>query len=330
MPLPTTSDVHVNRPLTNLSVAYMQRAANFVATRAFPIVPVQKQSDAYFTYDQAYWTKDQMQVRAASTPSAGNGYAVDGTSTYFCNRYAFHKDIDDMIRANADIPLNLDREATDFVTQMALITRERLWAAAFFAGGIWTSYDYDGVAASPSTNEVLQWNDASSTPIDDVWAAKAYILGLTGYEPNKLILGYEVYKTLINHVDIIDRVKYGQTAGSPAMANEQTLAQIFGVDEILVMRGIYNTAKEGATASYSFIGGKKALLCYAPPSPGLMTPSAGYCFAWTGATGASNDGTRVLRFRMDDLTSDRVEIEMYIHMKLIAVGLGAFWDSVIA
>ena len=32
---PSRGDVHVNRPLTNMSVAFMQSAENFVASRVF-------------------------------------------------------------------------------------------------------------------------------------------------------------------------------------------------------------------------------------------------------------------------------------------------------
>lgn len=329
MPNPTVSDVHVNRPLTNFSVAFMQDANNFIADRAFPILPVQKQSDAYWSYDQAYWNRDEMQERAPSTESVGNGYAVDATNTYFCKVKAFHKDIDDMIRANADSPLNLDQEATKYVTLKALIAREKQFATAYMAGSVWTR-DYDGVASSPTTNQVLQWNDASSTPIDDVWDAKQEILELTGFEPNKLILGYPVYKALVNHPTFIDRVKYGQTSGRPAMVDTSEMAQLFKVDEVLVSRAISNTAVEGATASHSFINGKKALLVYAPPSAGLMTPSAGYIFTWTGYLGAGPAGQRIKRFRIDQLNSDRVEIEISFDMKKIAADLGAFWDSVVA
>ena len=44
MPNPTQSDLHVNVPLTNVSVAYMQDKATFIADKVFPRVPVQKQS----------------------------------------------------------------------------------------------------------------------------------------------------------------------------------------------------------------------------------------------------------------------------------------------
>jgi len=330
MSLPTPSDVHVNRPLTNISIATIQAAQNFIAARAFPIVPVQKQSDAYFTYDNAFWNSDEMKVRAPATESEGGGYSVDGTNTYFCPIYSIHKDIPDELRANADVPINLDREATEYVTLKALIKREVLFATNFMAGSVWTR-DYDGVSASPTTNEVLQWNDASSTPIEDVWAAKEYILEATGFEPNKLILGYPVYRALINHPDIVDRVKYGQTPNKPAMVDVSELAQVFKVDEVLVSRGIKNTALEGAAAAtHSFINGKKALLVYAPNSPGIMTPSGGYIFSWTGYLGAGPEGSRILRMRADLKHCDRVEIEIAFNMKKISADLGAFWDSVVA
>ncbi len=330
MPQPTESDVHVNRPLTNISIAFMQSQANFIADRVFPIIPVTKQSDAYWSYDQAFWNRDEMEVRAPATETAGSGYEVDADNTYYCKIWGFHKDIPDPIRANADAPIDLDREATEYVSLKALLRREKHWANTYFAGAVWTR-DYDGVAASPSTNEVLQWNDAASTPIQDVWDAKADILRKTGFEPNRLVLGYDVYKTLVNHPDFVDRVKYGQTAPQIAMIDTREMAALFKVDEVLVMRAIINSAAEGAaTSSHDFIGGKKALLVFAPPAPGLMTPSGGYIFSWTGYLGAGPAGQRIKRFRMEHLSADRVEVEIAFDMKKISADLGAFWDTVVA
>src|SRR6185503_16208196 len=147
MPLPTPGDVHVNRPLTNFSVAYIQDQKNFIAADVFPNIPVQKQSDSYYTYDHAYWNRDEMEVRAVSTESVGSGYKP-GTDTYFAHLYAFHQDIPDQVRSNADVPINLDQEATAFVTLKALIKREKLFVSKFFGTGIWTT-DITGVASAP-------------------------------------------------------------------------------------------------------------------------------------------------------------------------------------
>lgn len=328
---PTPGDVHVNQPLTNLSVAFLQEQKNFVADTVFPNVPVEKQSDRFYTYDRGFFNRDEMQQRAPGTESAGSGYTVDNTPTYYAPVYAFHHDVPDQRRANSDSMLQPDREATELVTLKGLIKREKLWVSKYFAASIWTN-DYAGVAAAPGANQTLQWSDAASTPIEDVRAAMSTVLESTGFEPNKLVLGKRVFDKLIDHPDIVDRLKYGQTNGgnAPALANEEILAQIFGVDQVVIMKAIENTAAEGATNAHSFIGGKKALLAYAAPAPGLMVPTAGYTFSWTGYLGAQAMGQRISRFRMEPLKSDRIEIEMAFDQKLISADLGFFWNTIVA
>lgn len=327
---PSRSDVHVNRPLTNISIAFLQSADSFVADRVFPNIPVAKQSDRYFTYDRGMFNRDEMQERAPATESAGGTYTIDSTPTYYAPVYAFHRDIPDEVRDNADDPLNLDREAAQFLSHKALIKRETLWVAKYFAGGIWTGGDVDGVAAGPGVNQFLQWNDPASTPIEDIRTAKTTVQALTGFRPNVLTLGRQVYDKLVDHPDIVARVDQGQTPVGPALVTRQRIAAIFEVDEILVMDGIQNTALEGATNAHSFIGGKKALLSYRPPAPGLMTPSAGYTFSWTGHLGSGAMGGRVLSFRMQNIKSDRVEIEMAFDQKVVAPELGYFFDTAVA
>ena len=326
--LPDSSAVHVNTPLTNMSVAFMQNAANFVADQAFPVVPVTKESDRYFTYDRGSFNRDEMALRAPGAMSDGATYSIDNTPTYFCNVWALHRWIPDQLRANADSPIQLDREANEFLTHKALIRKERLWASKYFATSLWTT-DITGVASAPGASQVLQWNDAASTPIENVRTGKRVVLTSTGFMPNLLVLARETYDALVDHPDIVGRIDRGQTTG-PAIATRDALAALFEVDRVLVMDGIYNSAKEGQTATHALIGSKKALLCYAAPNAGLMTPSAGYTFAWTGYTGASALGTRVSQFRNDERRADKIEIEMAIDQKLIAADLGYFFTSIVA
>lgn len=328
---PQPGDVHVNTPLGNISIAYIQEASHFVADKVFPNIPVQKQSDRYYTYDRGYFNRDEMKVRAPGTESAGGDYNVDNTPTYYAPVYAFHHDIPDQRRANADAVLDPDREATTLATQKGLIKREKSFVTKYFAGGLWTGGDVDGVASSPTPGtSFLQWNDASSTPIEDIRLAKTTVLEKTGFEPNTLVIGQRVFDALIDHPDIVDRVKYGQTAGGPALVDTSELAALFKVPRVFVMKSVENTAAEGATNAHSFIGGKKALLCYSTPTPGLMTPTAGYTFSWNGYLGASAMGSRIKKFRMENLSSDRVEIEMAFDQKLVSADLGYFFDTAVA
>jgi len=338
--LPSRSDVHVNRPLTNISLAFMQKAENFVAGRVFPIVGVSKQSDLYFTFDRGEWNRDAMEIRAPGTESAGGNYTMS-TASYAAVVRAYHKDVADQIRSNADNPLNLDRQATEFVTLKALINREVNWVTNYFTSGApgatWT-FDVDGASSATaaasfdptnaSNNNKLYWSDSSSTPIEDVRQGKRYVLEETGFMPNKLTLGRAVFDTLLDHPDIVGRLDRGQTDG-PAKATRDSLAALFEVDEVLVLDAIKNTANEGATASHSFIGGKHALLSYAPPSPGILVPSAGYTFAWTGFLGGTAAGVRIKRFRMEHLESDRIEGESAYDQKRISEDLGYFFGDIV-
>lgn len=324
---PTQHDVHVNRPLTNISVAFMQDREGFVADQVFPNIPVAKQSDSFWTYDAGYFNRDEMEKRADASESAGGHYKVN-TDNYFAEVYAFHHDIGDQRRGNSDAPLMPDREATELVSMKALLKREILWASTYFTTGVWTT-DLDGVDATPGAGQFLQWDDANSTPIEDIRAYRTAQMLLTGFRPNTLVIGPQVHDALLDHPDIIDRVKYGQTPGRPADISTTDLQQLFKIPRILVMEGIQNTAAEGATASNAFIGGKSALLCYAAPSPGLMTPTAGYSFSWTGLLGAGAMGGRIAKMRMPLKKADRVEIEMAMVHQKISADMGTFLATVV-
>jgi hypothetical protein len=329
MPNPVPGDVHVNTPLTNISIAFLQNSQNFIATRVFPNIPVTKQSDRYYTYDRGEFNRDEAEERAPGTESAGGGYTLDNTPTYFARVYAFHKDVPDQVRANSDAVVNPDREATEYVTHKGLIRREKIFAANYFTSSVWTT-DITGVSGSPGAGEAQQWNEDASTPIEDVRGGKTVILESTGFEPNTLVLGQKTYDALVDHPDIVDRIKYGQTPGNPAIANIEALMKLFEIQRIFVMKAIENTAVEGATASHSFIGGKHALLCYSAPAPGILTPTAGYTFSWTGFLGAGSEGNRIKRFRLERIESDRVEMQMAFDLKLVSADLGYFWDGIVA
>jgi hypothetical protein len=328
---PTPGDVHVNTPLTQISVAYLQNQTEYVATAVCPNIPVSKQSDRYYVYNKADFFRDQMEKRAPGAPANGTGFRVDNTPTYFAEVWAQSKPVPDQLRANADAVLSLDRDATEFLTQQALIRRERIFASVAMGTGKWAT-DMGGVAAPAAVDAThfLQWNDPASIPVEDIRKGKITIKQNTGYRANTLVIGEEVWNKLIDHPDLIDRVKYGQTGGGPARMTREALAAILEIDRVLVMGAVYNTADEGQAAAMSFIGGKTALLCHVAPNPGLMIPSALYTFSWTGYLGAGAQGNRIKRYRWEIIASDLIEIEMAFDQKVVSTDLGYFFNAAVA
>src|ERR1039457_6552288 len=116
MSQPTQNDVHVNVPLSNFSLFFEQDQEAFVADRVFPGVPVEHQSNVYYTYNRGDFNRNQVKLRAAGTESAGSGYNLNANASYYAPVYALHKDIPDQVRNNADAMLNPDLEATRFLT----------------------------------------------------------------------------------------------------------------------------------------------------------------------------------------------------------------------
>ena len=330
MPLiqPTPRQAHVDKFLTNLSLAYSQDPANFGGMRLFARVPVLKQSDIYLKYLKSFWHRSEMKLRAPGTESAGSGFGLDKTNKYFCDNYALHVDVSNQYRANADAPINPDRDATEYLTQQMLIKQEKDFVAKAFATGKWDTVRA-GVASGPTGTQFLQWEQPGSTPIEEIRGDIVAIAGVTGKKPNKLGLGPDAFKALLDHADVLERIKYTGGSGNPAVVNELTLAQLFGLDEVVVLWGVENTAVEGAASdSHGFINAKDALLVYTNPAPSIMKPSGGYTFMWTGLI-PGGQGQIIRRIPAPLLDSDRIEIEGAWDFEVVGPDLGIFYNGAV-
>lgn len=316
MPLqPGRGDVHVDAALTNISVAFMQDATHFIADQVFPSIPVTHRSDEYFTYDRDDTRRNEVKPRAPGSESAGGGFNM-GTDNYSCDVFAFHKDVADQTRANADPAVDVDEDATRFVTSQFMIQREVQWSSEFFTTGIWTTDITPGDL----------WDSGTSDPEADIDVGKTTILLATGYEPNTLVVSWQVHQALKKHPLIVDRYKHV----SSESITPQMIAAFLEIDRYIISKATYNTAAEGATAANAFVAGKHALLCYVAPSPGLLTPSAGYTFVWSGFTGASDVGARIKNFRLERNASDRIEGEFAYDNKVVAADMGYFFNGAVS
>lgn len=323
--MPKMQDAHVDRALTNMSVAYMQDESKYIADKVFPIIPVKRQSDLYYIYNTGDFLRDEAKVRGAISESAGGDYDL-ADDTYYCKKHAFHKDVSPEERVNYDEPLDADKDAQIFVSQKMLIRREMEWATKFFKTGVW-SREISGVASNPNATQDVYWNLETSDPIKKISDESIAMAGKTGYKPNTLVLAPPVFNALKNHFDILDRIKYTEKG----IVTTELLASLFEVDKVLVAWAVVNTAVKGATDNIGFVMGKHALLCYSNPTPSLRSPSAGYIFAWTGLEGAGAYGNRIVRIPMDmlGLGVERIEGEIAFDAKKVGDDLGVFFKDIV-
>ena len=328
MPSPTFNSAHINAALTDLSVAYIQNADNFIANKVFPIVPVIHQSDKFFIFRKGDWFRDEAQQRADATESAGGGFNLD-TGTYSANVWAFHKDVGDQLRRNADPAVDIDVSTTEFVTQRLLVRRDRDFVAQFMQAGLWNT-TVAGVVSAPGAGQTIQWSqEATSDPFSDISTGQSTILQNTGLEANTLTLAYPVYQALRKHPLVVDRIKYTMRAEAKAITPE-LLAGAFDVDRVIVSKAVYNSAGEGLAPAMGYIMGNNALLSHSPSAPGLMVPSAGYTFVWTGYTGEMAFGVQVSQIPMPWLGKNtvRTEAEMAWDAQTVGLDLGYFFSGI--
>ena len=325
--MPTPREMHVDQFLTNIAVGFWQSAAKYIADKGFPIVPLSKQSDKYVVYPRGFFFRDNVGPR----PLGGEAPKVDykvGSDTYVAEEYALGHNLDDRVRANYDRPLDPDRAATRLLTQQFLIHRDRLWVERFFKPGAWTT-NLTGVSSNPAEGQFLQFDQTGSDPIAVVDEQRDRIAELTGFEPNVAVLGRKVYRVVKEHPKIVEKIKYTQRG----IVTPELLAQVFGVDRVLIPSAVYNAANEGASDSMQFIVPPDAmLLVYAAPNPSLDEPSGGYIFAWTGLVpGAVNAfGGVIERGRDSKAHSDYFEIRGAYDMKAVAPDLGVFLASAVS
>lgn len=333
---PDIGDLHVNVPLTGISIGY--QPAGYFADKCFPLVPVDKQTDIYAAYNKSFWARDlgapgaaptgsYATRRAPGTRAATTGYTVDTTNTYRCINYALGFEIPDELRANADAIWNLDRDATLLLTSLLRLRFDREFTADFLKTGVW------GTDATISN----KWNDYSaSTPIEDLRSMKFTIRQKTLGQSEesgglKLLLGALTERRLLDHPDILDRIKYSAGPGNPAMVNNQLLAQLLGIDEILVGKSVFTSDEEGGTAeasvTYSDVFSDDALMCWTPPSASQLAPSAGYLFNWRPMAGGGMFFVRKGRHERE--RTDWIEVHAYLDWVATATGSGNYLDDAV-
>jgi hypothetical protein len=333
----TPSQVHIDAPLTNLTLAYLQSADNFIADKVFPIVDVDKQSDKYYIYDRENFNRSgQRKQLAPRTRPERIGMSLSNDS-YFADVFGLATDFDEQTLANEDAALETRAMGAQMLTHNMLIDREKDFVTNFFADNVWGT-NWDGVANADNDTaiEVTNWDDyTNSTPIVDVRRlARTVQLKSGGFKPNTMVISKQVRDTLVDHPDILARLNGGATVTNTALITDAKLAEIFEVERMFVLEAIENTAAEGAAESNAFIGGNHVLLCYTPSSAGLRTPAAGLTFAWNSLPGVSNLGLTVESFTGDFLRvegiAEEIHVKMAYDMKIVGSDLGGFINSVLS
>ncbi|MBC7288981.1 MAG: major capsid protein [Armatimonadetes bacterium] len=286
--MPEVQDVHVDRWLTNLSVAYSN--GQYIAEDLLPPVAVRNLSDAFVIYGREKFRVPQT-LRAPHTEAAEAGWSLS-QDTYSCREYALKDYIDDLERQNADQPLNLEQDTVENLTDILRLDQEL--RVKDLIGTL------DAVSA-PTT----KWDADGADPVDDVMAATRTFVENCGLAPNVAVVPWQVLAALKTNAAILDRIKYTQRG----VVTADLLASVFEVDRVLVPSARYNTAAEGAEENMAWVWDDTVVLAYVTSRPGLRQVSLGYIFRarnWT-----------VRRWREEARHSDAFEVSVVQDEKIV-------------
>ena len=133
-------------PHVVLDRVYPERRATLSPTGLRQVYLCRSSPTPILSTIRATFFRDEMKKRAPATEAAGSGWNIS-TETYLAEVWALHKDIPDQIRANQDAPLDMERDATIFLTHKALLRKEKIFSANFMSTGVWTAPGSDATRA---------------------------------------------------------------------------------------------------------------------------------------------------------------------------------------
>lgn len=303
--MPQSNQTHQNKPLEGISVAYKNE--EYIADKVAPMFPVKHESDTFYVY-----SKDNMRLpetlRAVGAEAHEGDWNVS-SSSYVLNEHALKHLVADRQRDNADAALDLDVDATEYLTDRILFRKEKALIDLIQTNDLFSN------ELSLGATNIWTLQSTTANPIVQMDTATTVILENTGKRANIAVLCLKGFNAAKENINVTDRVKYT----SADSVTEAMLAKLFNIPEVLVSRATNNGSKEGLADSMAFLMTNCAWVGYVEKAPGLRKASALYTFA--------QKQPSVKKYRVEERAGDMIEVSsMFVH-KVVASDCGfSFWN----
>jgi len=259
---------------------------------------VKKTSDLYRVYDRNFRIPETQ--RANRAESREHDFEVSNAS-YNLQRHSLKSFVSDTDADNYDLA-DLRAETTEELTEKIML-RQELDCAQLFTKTSWS------LTVSLAAGLEFSANTTTSNPIPIYQTAASVVIANSGVRPNFGILPRAGYVAVVNHVSVLDRLKY-----TSAEVNEGKLSALFDLAKGLMVPSIsHDTANRGASggsiissvwdAENSFIG-------YKPDSAGPFKISSLYTF--------KKAMPIVKRWRDEARESEVIEVNQEYQVKVVA------------
>lgn len=307
MPRPTSATT-VQRPiLSQFAHEFMAESARrgFIGLQALPTFTTPEQSADIGRLPREQMLKRKDLKRAARGQYNRGSWEFE-TLNYATVEYGWEEPVDDVEARLYDDYFNAEVVSLERAMHILLMEQEYRAAAAVFNNSTWTETDVSNA-----------WSDATNaTPKADVNTAKDSIRNNTGLVANTLIIGYTPFQNLLVCDEIKDYIKYTHAHLLDSIeVQKQLLAQYFGLSRVLVGNAIYDSAKEGQSASLSDIWDDEyAMVCVTSDGGrDLRKPMLGRSMLWTGD---SPTNAVVESYRDESIRGDVIRVRHHVDEKI--------------
>lgn len=274
----STTAFPLNPALTAIAIAFNNPDARLIADRVLPRVPTAKKF-SYTKYDAAQgYTVPDTKVGRKSEPNMvdfGGVLLTDECVDYGLDDLLPNDEVaafDAMPKPATGGPVSPSALSTMMLTGLLQLDREVRVANTVFNAASFAAANQATLAGA------TQWSDrVNSDPLNSITNAMDVPL----VRPNRMVIGQLAWTQLRQHPKIVQAVgKSAQTAG---YASLESIAELLELQEIIVGRSVYNTAKKGQAPTYARAWGKHcALLHIDSLAAQLGQPT----FGWTAQFGS--------------------------------------------
>lgn len=279
------SNLHVNRPLTDLVIAYTPSKDGWLRDRFLPRKVVDKQSNQIRQISRDQLLRLYPMITGATGRVQEVQFGTDATLTYSATTFALQVVLDNWERQNADSELQYDVRQMDAPLQAMNLGLEKY--------AIVDTLRSTSVLTNNQTNTAptywSNYNSQQSDPIDDLMVACQRVMTETGNKVNVIGMDIMVWKKIAQHPNVLSRVPVHTTGPTGAIMTPDILEKILSPwcepGSLVITAKRYNNANEGAAGTLkSFIGGDVVVAYAAPPS--LSSYGLGFEFAFNGMSGS--------------------------------------------
>ena len=260
------TNLFVSPLLTSHSLAYTND--NYIVEKLMPIVRVKKDTGQIATYGM-----DNLRIANSLRAQGSSTNEINHTVTigahYILQEHALKELVTQEEMDNADSPIRPKKDSVENLLDRIWVIKEKALADSMANTAILTE--------NTTLAGTDQWSDfVNSDPLGDMKTGAENVRTNSGKKPNTLVFSYQTWMVLLQHPDLLGRIKVGLADAKAVQVVIKTFLPF--ITNIIIGDAQFNSGVEGGTDTLAEIWGKHAWVAYIEAKPKLKSRSFGFTY----------------------------------------------------